>query len=188
MPGDWRCIREFKRRAAELAENSLIRSGQRIAATLTWRAGEGLVARADSLPPEEPFRALLLTFRLFWAKDESSNFLRVLNIMGRHTDHPLVCQFVDSLRSRWKQALFGGAMLMSTDGRPITADLIFDLWLNSHYFHTDATKQKDLESLAGMLSDDFLKFMLADAVTRCCEAVLALYNAIRELKVPEAAT
>lgn len=36
------------------------------------------------MPDEEPLRALLLTFRLFWANDEPSNFLRVSNILKRH--------------------------------------------------------------------------------------------------------
>lgn len=37
---EWRCIREFKRRTRELAENSLLRNGYDLSANMSWKAGE----------------------------------------------------------------------------------------------------------------------------------------------------
>ena len=36
---EWRCIREFKRRARELTENSLLRNGYDLSANVSWKTG-----------------------------------------------------------------------------------------------------------------------------------------------------
>jgi len=186
-PEEWHSIREFRRRAVELAENSLLKNGYALRAKISWKADEGFSCIVESIPPEEPFRSLLLTFRLFWANDEASNFVRVLNIIGRYSGQPAVRQFLDALRSEWKQALFSGTMLMSFNNKSITADMVFDLWLNAHYFHSDPKKKEELEKLSKMLSPELMKFMLANAVTQCCRAILALHYAVQSLDSPEAA-
>lgn len=79
---EWRCIREFKRRTRELAENSLLKSGYGLSANVSWKAGELPSFTVKSMPAEEPFRALLLTFRLFWANDEPSVTFRHIGATG----------------------------------------------------------------------------------------------------------
>lgn len=182
---EWISLRTFKRRALELAQNSLVSGGYDLSANVSWKAGEQPSFTVKTMPQEEPFRALLLTFRHFWAKDEPSNFLRVLNIAGRHA--PDAREFVGVLRARWNEALFGGLMNMSFNNTPLTADRIFDLWLNGYYFHNDQAKQQELERLSTMLSADFVKFLLANAVTECCKSILELNHALQELDDPHEA-
>jgi hypothetical protein len=91
------------------------------------------------------FPALLLTFRHFWANDEPSNFRRLLNIVARHA--PEARALVDGLRTKWNQALFGGIMFISFNDENLTANTLFDLWLNAHYFHNDQAKQQALDRL-----------------------------------------
>lgn len=182
---DWSCIREFKRRVREISENSLLKTGYELKANMSWKAGEVPAFTVAALPPEEPFRSLLLTFRLFWANDEPSNFLRVLNIVGRHVAHDEARNILAGLKTQWNQALFGGVMFMSFNGKELVANTVFDLWLNAHYFHTDSAKQGQLESLSKMLSPEFVKFLLANAVTECCKVILTLDRALLKLSVPE---
>ena len=184
---EWRCIREFKRRTRELVENSLLKDGYDLSANMSWKAGEPPSFTVKSIPPEEPLRSLLLTFRMFWANDEPSNFLRVSNILSRHIAQADARQVIDSLKTRWNQALFGGVMFMSFNGKDLTANTVFDLWLNAHYFHSDSEKQEQLERLAKMLSPEWVKFLLANAVTECCKAILVLDRALQKLSVPETA-
>ena len=162
---EWRCIREFKRRALEIAENSLVKSGYALEGNMSWKAGETPSFKVTAMPAEEPFRALLLTFRLFWANDEPSNFLRVLNILSRHIAQADAREALNGLKTRWNQALFGGLMNMSFNDKELTANTMFDLWLNAHYFHSDTEKEKQLERMSKMLSPEFVKFLLANAVT-----------------------
>ena len=184
---EWRCVREFKRRIREIAENSLLKSGYALKANMSWKAGEAPSFTVSAIPPEEPFRALLLTFRLFWANDEPSNFLRVLNILSRHIAQSNARDVLDGLKTRWNQALFGGVMFMSFNGKELTSNTVFDLWLNAHYFHSDSEKQEQLERLSKMLSPEFVKFLLANAVTECCKVILVLDHALQNLSVPEPA-
>ena len=128
---DWRCIREFKRRTRELAESSLLINGYDLSATMSWNAGEPSSYTVKAMPSEEPLRALLLTFRLFWANDEPSNFLRVSNILSRHIAQADAREVIDGLKTQWNKALFSGVMSMSFNGKDITANTVFDLWLNS---------------------------------------------------------
>jgi len=184
---EWRCIREFKRRTLEIAENSLLKSGYALKADMSWKAGEVPSFTVTAMPAEEPFRALLLTFRLFWANDEPSNFLRVLNILSRHIAQADARDVLDDLKTRWNQALFGGLMNMSFNGKELTANTVFDLWLNAHYFHSETEKEEQLERMSKMLSPEFVKFLLANAVTECCKTILVLGHALQNLSVPEPA-
>jgi hypothetical protein len=184
-PDEWRSLRTFKHRALELEQNSLISGGYDLSANFSWEVGERPSFTVKALPQEEPFRALLLTFRHFLANEEPSNFLRVLNIAGRHA--PDAREFIDVLRTRWNDALFGGLMNMSFNNTPLTAGHIFDLWLNAHYFHNDCAKQQELDRLSAMLSPDFAKFLLANAVTECCKSILVLNHTLRKLNDPHEA-
>lgn len=179
---EWRCIHTFRLRAAELSKNSLIQSGYDLSANFSWEADKQPSFTVKAAPPEEPFRSLLLTFRHFWAKEEPSNFLRVLKIAKRHA--PDAREFVDALKTQWNNALFGGLMDMSFNNSPVTADRIFDLWLNAHYFHNDQIKRQELERLSRLLSSDFMKFLLATAVTECCKSIFTLNHTLRKLNDP----
>ncbi len=182
---EWRGIRTFRLRADELCKSSLVSEGYELSANMSWKAGEPPQFTVSALPAEEPFRSLLLTFRHFVANDEPSNFLRVLNIVARHA--PEARAFLEGLRDRWNQALFGGLMNISVSGKLLTASHIFDLWLNSHYFHNDEAKKQELERLSNMFTSDFVKFLLANAVTECSRAVMQLSYALSKLTNPKAA-
>ena len=184
---EWRCIREFKHRFRELAENSLLKSGYDLKANMSWRAGEEPSFTVTAIPPEEPFRSLLLTFRLFWAKNEPSNFLYILNLLKRHVDNPDALDVLARLKTRWNQALFGGLMFMSFNDKDLNADAVFDLWLNAHYFHSDSRKQEQLERLSKTLSPEFVKFLLANSVTECCRVIAVLEQALQKLSIPDSA-
>jgi len=184
---EWRCIREFKRRTRELAENSLLKNGYDLSANVSLKAGEPPSFTVKAMPFEEPLRALLLTFRLFWANDEPSNFLRVSNILSRHIAQDDARMVIGGLKTRWNQALFSGVMFMSFNGKDLTANTVFDLWINAHYFHSELEKREQLERLEKMLSPEFVKFLLANAVTECCKVILVLDRALQKLSVPESA-
>jgi hypothetical protein len=186
---EWRCIREFKRRAAELAENSFLKQGFPLKVEfVSSKPGEPFTCTVGPQPPEEALRSLLLTFRLFWANDEPSNFLRILNIIGRHSSEPKLRQYLELLRSAWNEPLFHSVMTLTLGARAITANLVFDLWLNAHYFHSDPDKQQELERLSQALAPEFMKFLLVNAVTNCARVVLMLEESLRDLEPPHAAS
>jgi hypothetical protein len=183
---EWRAIRTFLRRAKELSESSLVANGYDLSANVSLNAGEPPKFTVCAIPPEEPFRSMLLTFRHFVGNDEPSNFLRVLNLLAKRV--PDAREYLDSLRTVWHQALFGGLMNLSFNGKDLTANYIFDLWLNARYFHNDEQKEQELDRLIRAFTEDFVKFLLANAVTECCKAILRLSASIGRLGNSSAAT
>ena len=79
-------------------------------------------------------------------------------------------------------------MFISFNNENLTANTLVDLWLNAHYFHSEQAKQQALDRLFAMMSPDFVKFLLINAVTECCKAILLLYDALHELNDPETAS
>lgn len=76
---------------------------------------------------------------------------------------------------------------MSFNGKDITANTVFDLWLNAHYFHSEPEKRLQLERLEKSLSPEFVKFLLVTAVAECCQVIFVLDRALQKLSVPESA-
>lgn len=95
-------------RLSQRWRRSLLRNGYDLGANMSWKAGEPSSCTVQAMPAEEPLRALLLTFRLFLANDEPSNFLRVLKTLKRHIAQADAREVIDGLKTRWNQALFSG--------------------------------------------------------------------------------
>jgi hypothetical protein len=180
---EWRCIAEFKRRAVELASASLWRSplGN---AKVSLTKEKGFTCEIGALPDEESFRSLLLSFRFFFGNDEPSNLNRVLNILGAHCHDDRLRPELSRLRVRWKHALFRNGLQMRFNGKPLSASRILDLWLNAHYFHSDPEKRRMLETVSRMLTPQFLKFMLVNAVVESSAVVLSTYGMLKDLEIP----
>lgn len=178
------CIRLFKSRAVELSENSLICNGYRSSVDLQFSNEKGPSLFIKSLPSEEAFRSLLLTFRHFWAKTENCYFLRILNIVDRYV--PETRKFISELRKLWHQTLFGSTQII-IDDTELTSNTLLDLWINAEYFHNDLLKKQELEELIARLgaigSPDFAKFLLIGSVCECCNAILRLNDEFKELDI-----
>jgi hypothetical protein len=183
-PEEWDRIERFKARVKELIATEIVSAeGHGISANISYKHDQGLKFTAV-LPKEDLLRSLFLTFRFFYLNDEPSNFFRVANILKRHAGDPDVKRFVDRLKQRWKDAVFGGAMGISVNDEKITADLLLDLWFNAHYFHSDKGKEQKLKILTDTLGADFCRYMLADAVYEASKAIFRLYDALRTCERP----
>ena len=143
-----------------------------------------MTCEVEGIPEEESLCPLLMSFRFFFGNDEPSNLNRVLNILGRHCRDDRLDAILGSLRLRWKHALFQNAMQLSFNGKPLSAARILDLWLNAHYFHSDPAKRETLETVSRMLTPQFLKYMLVEAVIEGSRIVFSTYEMLRELEVP----
>jgi hypothetical protein len=133
------------------------------------------------MPDEDDWRSLLMTFRFFWQAKEPSHFGRVVNIIAKHTGDSEVHAYHERLRQMWKSALFRGAMFLHTSDGVVDADAILDLWLNSHYFHSDEEKERTLNRLSSVVKTDFVRYMLVDAVLARSRVLFMLGDLIDQL-------
>jgi hypothetical protein len=177
-----RALAAFKRRAGELLQTRVLQSGGRIHANVKFRAGEGL-AFVIELPEEEDLRSFYMAFRFFYLQKEPSNFLRVANIIQRHASHDLVNRRFEALKDQWHGAMERKGWSLAVNGEELTARLLIDLWFNAHYFHSDEDKEAKLRELNGILSTDFNRFLLADAVYEATKAALNVYESVKTMKL-----
>ena len=186
-PEEWRCLAEFKRRAAELRAAKVFSTRDVLKASISVSEGDGFKVDVTGLPDEDALRSLLVTFRLFFLNDEPSNFRRVVNILTKHTKHDALRVYLGQLRDRWKGALFRSAMFLHLDDGVVDAERILDVWLNAHYFHGDQEKEQALEALKASLTPDLIRYMLVDAVVERSRVVFTLHSMLENLECPPAA-
>ncbi len=134
-----------------------------------------------TLPPEEQVAEFLMAFRFFYLQKESTHFPAVLGIIGKHTSQPEAREAMKVFRRKWEHCLFGNAMNICLNDKPITSSLLLDLWFNAHYFHSDVEKGMELTELKKAFSEDFAKFMLLDSAFEASKVVLKIYDSVRGL-------
>lgn len=173
-----KCIRIFKRKAQDLAKTAVLKKPLRIAISLKG-GKDGFASKVD-LPREEFLTAFYSAFRFFYLEKEPSNFLRVINIIKKHSKSSLVNQAMDQNELKWSGKI--SSVKFEACGKKLTTKLILDLWFNAYYFHSDEKKFDELRDIQQILSDDLAKYILASAVYDASQAVLNVAQALETLK------
>lgn len=173
-----RQLKLYKERAKKLSQCKIVKDkGNAIHCRINFDKKTGL-AFETTLPDENSFKLLLQEFRFFYLNDELTNFNRFTNTIKNKFRDEILHNTIDAYKASWKKALFQGAMNISIKNKELTSSYLFDLWLNSEYFHSDEKKEKELSSLQNLLTRDFCKYMLVDGVYQCTKLVLNTYGII----------
>jgi hypothetical protein len=170
---EWRCVSEFQRRVAELRSARAL-GDPPPAFRMEMKQASGLNVTVSGLPDEDAWRSLLMTFRFFNSKKEPAHFPRIVNILSKHCRHEELQRYMDFLRTRWRDALFSGAMFLRMKPGLVDAEKVLDLWINADYFHSDACKQAALDDLKEAVTPELAKYMLVNAVRERSRYVLML--------------
>lgn len=178
---EWKILGKFCEKCKRLAATKLAREeGGGLRGQIKFTPTEGLNFYGN-IPPEEQIVEFLTAFRFFYLQKEPTHFPKVLNIIGKYTNHSDGKMTLKVLNNQWKNSLFGSALNISYNNVPITSSLLLDLWFNAHYFHSDESKASDLEKMREGLTENFLKYMLLDAVYEATKVVFKLYVELRSL-------
>jgi hypothetical protein len=175
-----RSIVVFQERGQELLNTKIMRESGNIHLHATFIPSNPLNTQVE-LPSEEDLRSFYMAFRFFYLQKEPSHFPRVLNIIGRHSPSDTLSKYLASLRDQWDGALTRQLWQVSIDGQELTTSLLIDLWFNAYYFHTDDAKARRLQQLNEILSSDFNRFLLVNAVFDAAKAVCRLYESVKTI-------
>ena len=179
--GEWEVLRAFCDKARRLVSTKLISDGDAsIKGNVRYEKDKGIRFQA-SLPPEEQVAEFLMVFRFFYLQKEDTCFPKVLSIVGRHTEQKEAREALKFFRKKWENSLFGNAMQMTLNGKPITTSLLLDIWFNAHYFHSDKEKEKELHVMKSLFSENFAKYMLLDASYEASKIVLKFYQGLKDV-------
>jgi hypothetical protein len=134
-----------------------------------------------SVPPEEQIAEFLMAFRFFYLEKESTNFHKILGLLGKHAQEPEAREALKILKAQWANALFQTTLYLSLNDQPVTASLLLDLWFNAYYFHSDKEKGEKLSSLNEAFTESFSKYMLLDSTYNATKTIFIVYNGLEEL-------
>jgi len=176
---DWKFLRGFCEKARRLAATKLV-SGKEsaIRGKIRYEQEQGLCFESK-LPQEEQISEFLMAFRFFFLQKEPTHFPKVLNLIGKHTNNPDARKAFKMFRTQWDNYLFGKALEIKFNDKPVTSSLLIDLWFNAHYFHSDEKKEQELNSLKEMFSEGFAKYMLLDAAYQATKVVFKLHDGLK---------
>lgn len=178
---EWKTLTLYCEKVQRLLATKML-SGESggIKANGSFRPNTGIVFSA-SLPPEEQIAEFLMAFRFFYLQKESTYFPSILSLLGKYANQDDAKLALKSFGSRWKNSLFAGSLVISIDGKQVTASKLFDLWFNAHYFHGDEVKQIDLDELKLIFTEPFAKYMLLDASLEATRVIYIVYDGMRAM-------
>lgn len=163
-----------------LATKFLSTESDGIKANITVRPDTGMTFSAN-LPPEEQISEFLMAFRFFYLQKEPTHFPSILKILGKHTSQQEAHLALKSFGNKWRNALFAESLIISIDGKKLSASTLLDLWFNAHYFHYDEEKQQQLDELKSNFTEPFAKYMLLDAALEATTAIFKVYDGMQQM-------
>lgn len=179
VENEWNALRLFCDKAKRLAATR-IGSGQTegINGRMQYEREKGLQFEAQ-LPLEEQIAEFLLAFRFFYLEKEPTHFPRILSLLGKHTKDEDARKALKVFGKQWNDSLFGKALNITYNEKPLTSGLLLDLWFNAHYFHQDELKGRELRKLIEGFSENFVKYMLLDAAFEATKVVYKVFHGLR---------
>jgi hypothetical protein len=156
----------FVQKARELADTRLLRSGFQSTFSINWDRVAGTTFGLSEVD-EDDLRSCLLSLRQFVAPGESINLLAIYNVCQRRlrSDH-LKAQLI-AARQAWKKCQYDIGMKIVFDDGEWSPELVADLWINGHYFHSDSNKRLRLTALIPvqtMLARQVFLAYISDAI------------------------
>jgi len=178
---DWEVLLDFCAKVKRLIATKVVSSDESaISGKIRYTQERGMWFEAI-LPPEEQIAEFLMAFRFFYLEKESTNFHKILSLLGKHAQNPEAREALKILKGQWTHSLFQTTLYLSLNGQPVTASLLLDLWFNAYYFHSDREKGEKLLNLNEAFTESFSKYMLLDSIYNATKTVFIVYNGLEEL-------
>lgn len=136
----------FVNNAHRLMEARVIKEGLSGSLTINYDRAHGLSVRVR-LPDEDLILAFLHRLRRFILNDEPSSYNKVTGIIARRFDDPFIRGIVRAQRALYEGRDFQSQVRIESNATLINCDDMLMKWLNAFEFHTDATKQAEIEKL-----------------------------------------
>ena len=136
----------FLARSTELYEARILRSGYHPSFSFGWNHIEGMKIGCTE-PNEDDLRSFLTIYRKFISQDSPVFINKVFNICQRFLSSEQIKEELIEVREKWSNELRYGFMGLNIDNVDLNPEKLCDLWLNAAYFHDDADKIRELESL-----------------------------------------
>lgn len=133
-----------------------------------------------SEPDPELLDSYLIRLRRFMSDGEQICVHSVRNIARRHLSEGQLRERLDELPKQWKEQMEGGGVALSIDGKDITLDLAWDLYVNGELFHFNIEKQRELRDNSSPDQAWMYRFRFLCQIDYATVYVFAVGRVIRE--------
>lgn len=140
----------------------------------------GVIAFEANTPDVDEVANLALKFRFFYADKEPTQFKKILTKVRRRAQDDWACGYLDWLAMQYKGAM-KDAQVSGSLGKAVPNSQIIDLWFNSEFFHSEASKKEQLVDIHTTIGEAPSIFQLYTAIARCSSYVRTLYTVVHAL-------
>ena len=175
---EFNTLKIYFQKAEELSNSRILQNGTpNISLTFRADVDKGF-KESGKFPDEEDFRSMLMSLRVFYMNKEKISFFKVVNIIYKRLDDEEKKTILKSIRKIFSNALKGtarpGAFKIIYNKHQYTPQEIFDLFLNSVYFHTSEDKITEFNNLKISMGVNPIRFVMQDTVYILAECILHL--------------
>jgi len=166
----------YNQKVEKLLKHSLLQGKTSLEISLTPPIVPPSFKIGDASPTEEQIESLLVRFRPFYLEKESTNFLKVCNLLWKLIDNEDQKSRLKQLRERYKTIMkSGGGFNLRVNDSTVKPKDNLDKWLNAYYFHSDREKEEKLKQLQNSTKGFAKVFFLKE--------IISLIEVIKDLNV-----
>jgi len=170
----------FKERALELSQSQ--KKYQNIPMSSYSKNIDSRVDTFQSNTPDIDHIIILATkFRFFYADKEPTKFETVANLLRNKAKDEWARNYIDHIKLWYKESMKSSDTTGNL-GHPVTNREILNLWFNSRFFHSDASKRSKLEDIHQTVGEGASFFQLYLAIVRCSTNIQYLYAVVHKLQ------
>lgn len=177
---EWRIITLFRERVLDLME-----SQKKYQRPPMYSYSKSLDTRVDSFQANTPdidYIIILATkFRFFYADKEPTHFQTVANLLRNKAKDEWARNYIDRLKL-WYKVSMNSTDTTKRFGHPVTNREILNLWFNSRFFHSDASKRSKLDDIHQIVGERVSLFQLYLAIAECSTNIRNLYYIVHKLQ------
>lgn len=149
-------VASFRLRFQELWSNweSLKKLGIRFGGAFT-NLGSGAVDGSGCGIEHHRLKGFYLDFRVFWANNEQTNYLRLSSVIGQHCSDSRLRKVLGKNNQKWKDAGF------LHEWHDIKAEEMINVMFNGQLFHTAPDLRRRLLEIQSLMNHELAHHVLA---------------------------
>ncbi len=155
----------FRSEVDTLRQRRLVKDGLYMKSEMSWNAHDQELHIQMTKYDEEDLRSYLTALRPFYSDDSDIFVNKIHSILYQMTEDEHVRRLLARGRARWNEIRQSNGMLIEVNGKILTPEYIYDLWMNGRFFHHDADKRKELTDLPPLARHEvwkeFINYIIA---------------------------
>lgn len=154
----------------QLIQSKPLREGFPCSFTEKWEEGVGSTIKT-SLPDNDTLSILLHRLRPFILQEEPASYLKTVSILGKQIKNNFIRQILKEERKLYDGRDAQQYLRISSNDILINSEETLYKWLNSHEYHRDPDKRKEIDTLLEQFPENLMKVLLVSMLVDKVESI-----------------